>query len=245
MIEIIRPHWQVPKHIQALTTTTLGGVSQGSYASFNLGEHVGDQPNAVAKNRQILSNYLGASVALCWLNQIHSDICIDLSSYHGVVDADAATTNRLNQACVVMTADCLPVLLCDSRGQRVAALHCGWKGLLKQLIPQVIHRYFSGESVTVWLGPAIAPQSYEVDEPIYQQFIAVDWTYQRAFEVSRSGHYYFNLYTIARQQLLACGVADEAITGGAFNTFSDPRCYSYRRNARAGRMATLIYKTPQ
>ncbi len=242
MLPIIEPDWQVPKNIKALMTTVIGGVSVGDCAGLNLGDHVGDNLAHVKKNRQILQKYIGRDVKLCWLNQTHSDIIVDLSDYRGVVEADASVTTEKNIACVVMTADCLPVLLCNQTGTRVAALHCGWKGLYQNLIGKTIGQYFTDEPVTAWLGAAIGQKNYEINETLYQRFTQLNPDYQSAFIGHRSGHYLFDLTDIARQQLQAIGVASQNIFGGNFDTFSDSRFYSYRQSPNTGRMATLIYR---
>ncbi len=238
---VILPNWDVPSQVKAFTTTVAGGVSQGEFSSFNLGVHVGDNPQYVAKNRENLQQLVGEDVQLCWLNQTHSDIVVDLQNYTDVVEADAAFTQKQQQACVVMTADCLPVLLCNQTGTKISALHCGWKGLHQNLIMKTIQQYFQGDEVVAWLGPAIGQQSYEVDETVYQRFLSANKSYQSAFVANRAGHYLFDLKEIARQQLVDCGVATQRIFGGEFDTFSDERFFSYRRSAKTGRMATLIY----
>lgn len=236
----IQPDWVVPSNIKAFTTTVAGGISQGSYQGLNLGEHVGDNIHHVQENRQRLQNHIGQNIQLCWLSQTHSDIIINLENYQNTVEADASVSRVTNLACLVMTADCLPVLLCNQSGTQVAALHCGWKGLYQNLIAKTIQQYFSNEPVIAWLGPAIAQQSYEVDEKLYQQFRAANPAYQNAFVANRPGHYLFDLYEIAKQQLISQSV--RMVYGGGFDTFTDNRFYSYRRNAKTGRIATLIYR---
>ncbi len=238
---VILPNWTAPAQVKAFTTTVAGGVSEGDCAGFNLGEHVGDNPLHVAKNRDILQQSVGEEVQLCWLNQTHSDIIVDLQNYRELVEADASVTQEKNKACLVMTADCLPVLLCNQSGTMVAALHCGWKGLYQNLIAKTIKKYFPDDNVIAWLGPSIGQQSYEVDEGLYQRFLARDENYQTAFFANRAGHYLFDLTEIARQQLLSSGVAVDNVFGGKFDTFSDTRFFSYRRSAKTGRIASVIY----
>lgn len=239
-LPVVRPNWSAPKSVVAFTTTTAGGVSECSYASLNLGDHVGDNPEHVAENRKRLQQFAGG-VKLCWLQQTHSDIVVNADEYVDVVEGDASVTTQSQRACVIMTADCLPVLLCNQLGTRVAAIHCGWKGLYQDLIRQTIETYFSNDRVIAWLGPAIAQQSYEVDEGLYQRFVAANPEYGAAFNANRSGHYLMNLYTIAKQQLLSVGVVPSQIFGGEFDTFTDLRYFSHRRNAKSGRIASIIY----
>lgn len=240
-LPVITPDWQAPSSVVAFTTTTAGGVSEQHCASLNLGMHVGDVPSHVAENRCRLQRQLGKQTTLCWLRQTHSDIIVNVNDYHGVVEGDASVTDKPQRACVVMTADCLPVLLCNQTGRKVAALHCGWKGLHHDIIGKTLQAHFSGEVVIAWLGPAISPASYEVDELLYQRFMALDADYAHAFSANRTGHYLLDLYAIARQQLQRAGVSPSHIFGGAFDTFSDTRFFSHRRNAQSGRMASLIY----
>ncbi len=240
-LPIVTPVWQVPRNVKAFMTTVIGGVSEGDCKGLNLGDHVNDNPTHVKANRKILQSAIGAEVELCWLNQTHSDIVVDLSDYQYVIEADASVTTEKNKACVVMTADCLPVLLCNQSGTKVAALHCGWKGLYQNLIGKTIGRHFTDEPVIAWLGAAIGQHSYEVDEGLYQRFTQLNQNYQSAFINNRSGHYLFDLTEIARQQLHAIGISKQHIFGGNFDTFTDDRFYSYRQNAKTGRMATLVY----
>ncbi len=240
-LPVIYPDWPAPTNVVAFTTTTAGGVSEGDCASLNLGTHVGDNPAHVRENRRRLQYMVGETVQLCWLRQTHSDLIIDTQSYQGVVEADASVSHQPQCASVVMTADCLPVLLCDAAGSRVAALHCGWRGLCHNLIQATIQQYFPNVDVMAWLGPAIGSASYEVDEALYQRFCAQHVDYAGAFQPTRPGHYLFDLYYIARLQLLAAGLPAAGIFGGDFDTFADKRFYSHRRSAQSGRMASVIY----
>lgn len=242
MLPLISADWSAPANVRAFVTTVSGGVSQGSYAALNLGQHVGDNPADVRENRKHLQQSLGNAVKLRWLRQTHSDIIADDDNYICDMEADAAVTELHNQACVVMTADCLPVLLCHQQAKRVAALHCGWRGLHKNLIAKVLDNYFAGEQqqVLAWLGPAIGATSYEVDEQLFQRFKKIDPAYGKAFRANRPGHYHFDLGEIAKQQLRQAGILPTAISGGDWDTYSDEQFFSYRRNANCGRMATVI-----
>lgn len=243
-LTVITPDWHVPDNVVAFSTTTFGGVSTGSWQGLNLGQHVGDNPHHVADNRNRLQQHVGQAVSVCWLAQVHGDDIADLADYSAdtaPMTADAAVTDLANKAAIVMTADCLPVLICRDDGSKVAALHCGWQGLYKNLIAKTLAQHFQATEVQVWLGPAIAQQSYEVDEALYQRFITQNSDYQRAFSAHRKGHYLMDLYHIAKQQLTHVGVPENAIFGGGFDTFSDPRFYSHRQHPKSGRQATLIY----
>ncbi len=240
---LIIPNWSAPAHVTAFTTTTAGGVSGGNFSQFNLGLHVNDNPVHVMRNRMILQNNVGVGRQLCWLHQTHSDIVINTSNYlpNITVEGDAAFSDTSKNACVVMTADCLPVLLCNSTGTKVAALHCGWKGLHHNIIKKTIQLHFQGEHVISWLGPAIGKASYEVDEGLYQKFIRLNNAYESAFFANKVGHYLCDLYEIARIQLMQSGVSESDVYGAEYDTFTDDRFYSYRRNHRTGRMASVIY----
>lgn len=258
-LPVFTPRWSAPPTIVALTTTTAGGVSEGDWATLNLGTHVGDNPMHVGENRRRLQSHIGDAVQLCWLRQTHSDIIIDADNYsyaHAtggsdtdtehdsdvvVVEGDASTATQTNRACVVMTADCLPVLLCNATGTRVAALHCGWKGLHHDLIGKTLTKHFGRENVIAWLGPAIGKASYEVDDGLYQRFVAQNRDYAAAFTANRAGHYLLDLYAIARLQLQRANVAPQQIFGGDFDTLTDARCFSHRRSPNSGRMASVIF----
>lgn len=241
-LPLIYPDWTVPANIKAFTTTT-GGCSKGHFAGFNVAKHVGDSLPHVIQNRARLQADVGDKVKLCWLKQTHSDIIVDLVNYHADIEADAAVTELNNTACLVMTADCLPVLLCNQSGTKVAALHCGWRGLYQQLIAKTLQAHFANDKVIAWLGPAIGAASYEVDKRLYQQFVDLDSNYQSAFDNHREGHYWFDLYALARMQLHHHGVEKARCFGGGFDTFSDSRFFSYRQNPHCGRMVTAIYRT--
>ena len=240
-INVIEAGWRVPKNIKAFMTTTAGGVSQDNYQSFNLGLHVGDDSSHVLENRERLQQKVGRGVELFWLNQTHSDIVIDLKNGNNLGASDAAVSTIANKACVIMTADCLPVFLCNEQGTKVAALHCGWRGLYLALIAKTIRQHFVKDIVIAWLGPAIGQASYEVNDSLYQRFFKKDNAYHEAFVGNRLGHYLFDLYAIARQQLGAEGVVNANIYGAGFDTFSESRFFSYRRSIKTGRMASVIY----
>ncbi len=183
-------------------------------------------------------------VGVCWLNQTHGDTIVDADNddnHATVAEGDAAIATRKNHACVIMTADCLPVLLSNRQGTRVAALHCGWQGLYQDLIGKTLTQHFDGEQVIAWLGPAIGAQSYEVDDGLYQRFTTRDSDYANAFTANRVHHYLMDLYAVARLQLQRAGVLNSDIFGGNFDTLTDARFFSHRRSAKSGRIASIIY----
>lgn len=235
-MEKIIPDWPAPKNITAFTTNVNGGVSVGDFAGNNMGKVAGENPNHVAANRAQLQQEFGSNKNILWLSQVHGDNIAVADNYQAGIEADASISTSTNAVCAIMTADCLPVLICNQQGNQVAALHCGWKGLYLNLIGKTLTHF--KDDVLVWLGPAISQVNYEVDDAFYQRFIKLDKAYQSAFIANRSGHYLCDLYQIARIQLQQQGV--NAIYGGEYCTFADKRFYSYRRNPNTGRQVSVI-----
>lgn len=234
----ISPDWPAPVRVKTCVTTRSGGVSLAPYDSLNLGEHVGDDPVAVAKNRQRLVSQLGCKPA--WLRQVHGVAVVEAAPDQ-VAEADASWTATPGIACAVMTADCLPALFCDRAGSHVAAAHAGWRGLAAGVLESTLDTLaIAPEDTLVWLGPAIGPQAFEVGAEVRDAFLALHAQAEQAFSVSRNaGRYMADIYQLARIRLAARGVT--AVYGGDFCTFSDPRFYSYRRAAQTGRFASLIW----
>lgn len=238
MHDWLTPQWPAPARVKTYVTTRSGGVSEAPYDSCNLGEHVGDNPLAVQKNRQRLVSLLGCKPA--WLQQVHGTKVVEAMPAL-VLEADASWTSKPAVACTVMTADCLPVLFCDRAGTRVAAAHAGWRGLAAGVLEATLAQLaVSGDQVLVWLGPAIGPQAFEVGSEVRDIFVAEHAQAAAAFQPGgREGKFFADIYQLARIRLAACGV--EAVYGGDFCTVSDPRFFSYRRSAQTGRFASLIW----
>ncbi|MDR1854794.1 MAG: peptidoglycan editing factor PgeF [Azoarcus sp.] len=239
---LIVPDWPAPSDVRALVTTRLGGVSQPPYDSFNLGQHVGDDPDAVAANRARLRRYLPSEPR--WLEQVHGvDIATDDAAEQGKpVCADAAVARRAGAVCVVMTADCLPVLFCDEAGTVVAAAHAGWRGLAAGVLEATLARMnVAPARALAWLGPAIGPKAFEVGDEVRATFLADDPGAQNAFVArEQAGKWLADLFSLARRRLQRAGV--ERIFGGGVCTFSDAkRFFSYRRDGKTGRFASLIW----
>ncbi len=236
----IVPGWPAPANVKALSTTRAGGVGVAPFDSLNLGTHVGDDPAAVAANRARLRALL--PVEPCWLNQVHGTAVVDLATAHGVPDADAAVSRTPGAVCVVMTADCLPVLLCDRAGTVVGAAHAGWRGLQGGVIEAAVRAMNvpAGE-LMAWLGPAIGPAAFEVGDEVRAAFVADDPAAACAFRpAGPAGKWLADLYLLARQRLAALGVT--AVHGGDSCTFTEAeRFFSYRRDGRTGRMASLVW----
>ncbi len=241
-LDFIIPNWPVPANVVALQTTRLGGVSGAPYASLNLGAHVNDDPIAVAKNRQLLSPYLPNEPV--WVNQVHGIEVIDAAQSACLQNADASFTTKPNVVCVTMTADCLPVLLCDKAGTVVAAVHAGWRGLCDGVIEAAVNKLpVEHSEILAWLGPAIGPNAFEVGSEVRAQFIAKDAQAASAFQTN-GNKWLGDIYQIARQRLNYLGVTQ--IYGGSVNedfcTYTDAtRFYSFRRDDVTGRMASLIW----
>jgi YfiH family protein len=238
----IVPDWPAPPNVKALFTTREGGVSRGPYTSFNLGDHVGDDPSAVAKNRSILRRILPEEPT--WLRQVHGVNPVDIDDAACTPsDADAAFSRQRGNVCVVLVADCLPILLCDRAGTVTAAIHAGWKGLVNGVVEQTLSNVdVESEYLMAWLGPAIGPRHFEVGEEVRQAFIEHDMNAAHAFVQHRHkpDKWFADLFLLARQRLTTAGVRE--IHGGGECTFSDPeRFFSYRRDGITGRMAGLVW----
>jgi YfiH family protein len=239
VLPLIRPDWPAPAAVQAVVTTRAGGVSQPPYDTLNLGDHVGDDPAAVNTNRERLCEALSLPAAPRWLRQVHGTCSVEASRCGDQCEADAAHTRSPGVVCAVLTADCLPLLLCDRNGREVAAVHAGWRGLLNGVIEQTVARMGEAD-LLAWMGPAIGPNAFEVGEEVREAFCSEDTAAEAAFMPSTNGRYLADIYALARQRLTHAGVA--AVSGGEYCTYSDPeRFYSYRRDGQTGRMASLIW----
>lgn len=245
-MNVLRPDWPAPARVRAATTTRQGGVSQPPFDSFNLGGHVGDAPAAVAANRQQLRKKLSLPSEPHWLNQIHGITVVNLdTSPEGVPEADASITTTPNTVCVVLTADCLPVLFCDQTGTQVAAAHAGWRGLAAGVLEATVKSFAAPpEQIMVWMGPAIGPQAFEVGDEVRQAFVEFDPAAAQAFTAVQSEanekKWLADVYQLARQRLAAVGVKN--IYGGGRCTFNEAEeFYSFRRDGKTGRMASLVW----
>ncbi len=237
----IIPDWPAPERVRAVTTTRRGGVSQDPWTSMNPADHVGDDLDAVQANRARLEDGLQLPASPLWLQQVHGTRVVDAAGTSGPVEADGAFAGRTGVVCAVLTADCLPVLLCDPNGTRVAAAHAGWRGLAAGVVEQAVAALqVPGPELLAWLGPAIGAEAYVVGDEVRTAFMKHDPGARDAFRPAASGGWHADLYRLARQRLAACGV--KAVHGGGFCTFTDDRrFYSYRRDGVTGRMASLIW----
>ena len=241
--ETVVVDWPAPERVRVLVTTRDGGVSSGAYSSLNLASHCGDDAAHVAENRRrIAARHAVPSV--CWLDQVHGSDLVDAAAqYPAPPTADAAWCRVPARACAILTADCLPVLLCDQQGTLVAAAHCGWRGLAQGLLRRLVERLaVPGDELLAWLGPAIGPLRYEVGEEVRFALSATMSGRDAAAALVPSmatGKWLADLYAVARSQLNAIGVT--AVYGGGLCTYSDRRFYSYRRDGVTGRMASVIW----
>lgn len=236
----IVPDWPVSTRVRALITTRKGGVSIGNYDSMNLGDHVGDDINHVIKNRQLLRDLLPSEPN--WLKQVHGTNVVVASADFACPEADAVMTKQRAVVCSILTADCLPVLLCDESASVVAAAHAGWRGLSNGVIEQTVNAMQVAPSkIYAYLGPAIGPRAFEVGVEVRQVFIEkMGEEAKLAFTVHSRNKYMADLYLLAKQKLLKLGV--DQIYGGEYCTYSDTqRFFSYRRDGITGRMAALIW----
>lgn len=230
------------RRISALTTTRLGGVSKGAYASLNLADHVGDKPADVARNRRSLLEVLGLT-RVQWLEQVHGTTCVQATeSTCGVVpQADAAWTDIPGLALAVLTADCLPVVLAAHDASAVAVIHAGWRGLVQGIIPSVVGQLpRRANGYSGWIGPGIGAGAYEVGgevaEAVRRSGPEAEACLSRG---ALEGKFQLDLAGLAVQQLADVGV--EGVERSPACTSSDTRFYSYRRDGVTGRQATLVW----
>jgi YfiH family protein len=235
------PDWPAPPRVRACTTIRSGGVSEGAYTALNLAEHVGDDIGHVLENRRRLKAALRLPGEPCWLRQVHGTAVVDAFRGGEACEADAAYAARSGAVCAVLTADCLPLLLCDRGGTRVAAVHAGWRGLLYGVVENAVRAlHCPGPELLAWLGPAIGPRAFEVGEEVRAAFLAADPAAAATFVPSPGGRWLADIYGLMRQRLAALHVT--AMYGGHWCTVSDAaRFYSYRRDGITGRMASLIW----
>ncbi|MDO9386342.1 MAG: peptidoglycan editing factor PgeF [Thiobacillus sp.] len=236
---MIQPDWPAPARVKCLMTTREGGVSQASWTSLNLGDHVGDDPLHVAANRAHLRGQLPAGPG--WLRQVHSARVVELGREPNP-EADASFTRESGQVCAVLSADCLPVLLCDRAGSVVAAAHAGWRGLAVGVLEATVAAMqVPPEGILAWMGAAIGPQAFEVGDEVREAFVAQHPQAAAAFASQPAPDKWLaDIYQLARIRLAHAGV--QAIHGGGRCTFSEADSFfSYRRDGVTGRMAALIW----
>lgn len=260
----ITPDWPAPQNVRALQTTRNGGLSVAPYISLNLGTHVGDAPLTVARNRMLLNTILPSEPV--WLEQVHGTVVANADHANCREIADACIARNRGAVCVVMTADCLPILLCDTQGTVVAAVHAGWRGLAAGVIEATVSAMqaqgFAGASharestLMAWLGPAISQTAFEVGAEVREIFVAQHPAAASAFTPSPLGgegcgegssaacsepkKYLADLYALARLRLNALGIT-QIYAGNRCTYTESEQFFSYRRDGVTGRMATFIW----
>lgn len=270
----LTPDWPAPANIHAATMLRSGGVSCGAYASLNPAMHVGDDADRVLQNRQIIKEWLDLPSDPVWLDQIHSNRAVQayLPLAKGgrgdlaLQQADASYTAEPGVVCAVLTADCLPLLVCTADGSQVAAIHAGWRGLLAGVIGNTItamqipptpplpkggaeivqpvlplcKRGIKGDFL-VWLGPAIGPDCFEVGAEVRNAFLEKSAAFITAFKQQSNSKWLADIYQLARIDLAMLGI--DKVYGGGFCTVTEhERFYSYRRDKETGRITTLIWR---
>lgn len=231
----LQPDWPAPGNVRALCTTRSGGRSSAPWSSLNLGMHCGDNAADVNWNRSHLNDVLPEPPR--WLEQVHGTGVSAYGDSSTTAQADAIVSFEPGQVCAVLTADCLPVLFCSRSGDRVAAAHAGWRGLAAGILQATVARLGeSPEQLIAWLGPAIGPTVYEVGDEVADAFPD---EFPAGF-VRRGDRWLMNLYALSRLKLEAAGV--QLIFGGSYCTYTDfRRFYSFRRDNKTGRMASLVW----
>jgi YfiH family protein len=236
----VGPDWRMPG-VRVVSTLRYGGMSTGAYASLNLARHVGDQPVAVTGNRRLLRGFARLPAEPLWLNQVHGNKVLRHDGAAGTPTADASVSIERGRVCAVMTADCLPIALADENGACVGVVHAGWRGLLSGVIAATVAALpCRSRQLLAWLGPAISQAAFEVGAEVRDAFVTRSADFEPAFAPNERGRFQADLYALARTELEALGLTE--ISGGHWCTFGEPdRFFSFRRDGRCGRMATLAW----
>lgn len=237
----LKPDWPAPENVHAVCTTRSGGVSVAPFDSLNLGDHVGDDPIAVARNRQLVAEVLDLPSTPFWLQQVHGVKVAQQNVDNLGCPADASVSFKTSEVCVVMTADCLPVLFCNRAGTRVAAAHAGWRGLCDGVLEETVRALDCDPAeLLAWMGPAIGPQAFEVGDEVRTAFMAHNPQAAIAFQATQTGKWLADIYQLGRQRLTASGL--KAVYGGGLCTYTQQDLFfSFRRDNQTGRMASLIW----
>jgi len=241
-LQLIRPDWEASPQVVAFVTSRKGGVSANEFATLNMGQHVGDDPDRVDRNRAIVQEAFPEVSSWQWLDQTHSNLVHAVNNVSGELQGDGLVTRKARLACCVMTADCLPVFLASSAGDEVAIAHGGWRGLSSGIVQATIDTMrTSPADICAYLGPAIGPDYFEVGPEVREAFLRIDGSASMDRQFRPLGSKYFaDLYGIARLQLAAAGVT--RVSGGDHCTFGDAdNFYSYRRDGQTGRMLNAIF----
>lgn len=254
-LELITPKWPLSPRIKAFTTTRKGGFSQGDFAGLNFGLSTPDDRETVLRNRELLAQTWQIPAHDFYLTQIHSNLCVPIMPIWNRAGADASYTDQANTPSVILTADCLPILIANRRESIVAGIHAGWRSLLMDIIENSVAQLQESPSeLFVWLGPAISQQAFEIGAEVQSAFSYRNTLLTNLSSSARNpkdlfkasenpGKYYADIYALAKLRLLNLGIPETQIFGGDFCTYSDPdRFYSYRRDGiKSGRLASFIW----
>lgn len=247
-LKFIVPEWPAPSNINAFSTTRLGGVSHAPYNGFNLAIHVEDELEAVTQNRALLQSALKLPSSPFWLDQRHTTKLIELTEDTTLSTpvppiADASWTTQKEAVSLVMTADCLPLLVTNKTGSLVSAIHAGWKGLADGIVEKSINRLPEmPENLLVWIGPAIGANAFQVGQDVFDAFVDEQPHLEAFFlpDIQQPSKYRANLPGLVKTILNQLGV--QSVYGGELCTYEmDELFYSYRREGKTGRMASLIW----
>jgi len=236
-LSVLVPDWNTPQHVMACTTLRQERIAEDSFSGFNLATHVGDELNTVEKNRNIVLEALALPSQPVWLRQTHSTKVVNLDDFENIAkipEADAVYTTQKDKVCVILTADCLPLLVSDNKGTGVLAIHAGWRGLANGIITIAIEKFAQALNIKnsechVWLGPAISQQYFEVGIEVYETFLQKNDTANEAFIQKDSEKYLCDLYHLARLELEMLNI--KQVSGGHYCTYAqENEFYSYRRH---------------
>lgn len=254
------PQWPVPNNVKTCCTIRYPGHSTGHYDAFNVALHVGDDAKSVQANRDDLMVSANLPSVPKWLNQTHTNQCIlaeNIQPNHRT-PLDASHTRQYNVVCVVMTADCLPLLVTNKAGTEIAAIHAGWRGLADGVVENTLSALHSSpDSLMIWIGPSISQPYYEVGEDVYNAFAKYHTSEEcdAAFTAHNSimdphkslqkpyqKKWLVDVPLLAQQRLIRLGVNPQDIYLSGECTYAQPdRYFSYRRDDVTGRMASLIW----
>jgi len=247
-LSILSPQWDVPNSVVAAVTTRAGGVSESPYASLNIANHVGDEPNNILQNRQLLSEKFGVNLRWQWLQQIHGVESVRVSEAKESIEADGLFTQASDLVCCVMTADCLPIFFAAKNGCEVAVAHAGWRGLAGGIVENTVSQFSVPTiDISAWLGPAIGPCHFEVGSEVRDVFLSQvsnpnnKLLLEQCFSpVENSPKLMADLVAVARLKLAALGITD--VSGGDYCTYcNEEDFFSYRRDGVTGRLLSMIY----
>lgn len=239
---LLSANWQAPPGVRGACTLRTGGVSEAPYASLNLGLHVGDDPAAVAENRGRVAAALRLPGEPLWLQQVHGVNVVDADAEALRGPADAIVTRQAGRVLAIMVADCMPVLLTSDDGSVLGAAHAGWRGLVAGVLEAtVVAMDVAPGRIYAWLGPAIGAAHFEVGDEVRAAFLAHAPESAVGFAANSRGRWQCDLALLARQRLAALGV--ERVWSADLCTYEqEAQCFSYRRDARTGRMAALLWR---